>query len=442
MVAQTRDRQAPPTSQPVGGAYAWYSLGVLVVAYIFSFVDRQALTLMVGPIRETLQISDTQLSLLHGFAFALFYTIMGVPIGRLVDRKRRTRIIAAGIVVWSLMTALCGLARNFTHMFLARIGVGVGEAALSPGAYSIISDSFPARQLPLALSIYTGAAYVGAGLATMIGGALIAMMPALDLPVIGPLEPWQAVFLVIGLPGVLVALVVLTLREPVRTGLKSGIEPDFSELLRHIGRHRSAYLLVTLGYSLSALMWNGAVAWLPTFFMRTFGWSTAEVGFRYGLTLMTAGTLGVLLGGTIAAASRHRGNTDANIVVGLIALAVAVPGGLVGVLAGSAWVALAAVFVFLLGCAMPYGGAAAALQEITPNQMRGQVTALYLFSISFFGIGFGPTIVAFFTDHVFGNDAALGKSLAMTIVVSAPLSALVLWTARSPYRKALAGVDF
>lgn len=441
------NEQTVPSAQetvpvPKGGPYAWYALSILILAYAFSFIDRQALTLMVDPIRASLDISDTQLSLLHGFAFALFYTIMGIPIGRMVDQKRRTWIIAGGIVVWSVMTALCGLARNFTHMFLARIGVGVGEAALSPGAYSLIGDYFPPEQRTQALSLYIGAAHVGAGLATMIGGTLITLMPVLVLPHIGQLEPWQSVFIAIGLPGILVALLMLTLREPARTSVKAGVQPHFREVLRHMGKQRSTYFLLILGYSLSGMMWNGSVAWLPTFFMRTFGWTTAQVGLNYGLAMMIAGTLGAITGGMTASAMERRGLFDANIRIGLISLIIATPAGIFGALANSPSAALGGIFVFLFGCAMPYGGAVAALHAITPNQMRGQVSAIYLFSLSFIGMGIGPTVVAFFTDHVFGNDAAIGSSLAMTMLISAPLAAIVLWLSRRPYRDALARVDF
>lgn len=428
--------------EPQGGPYAWYVVGVLILAYTFSFIDRQALTLMVGPIRETLHITDTQLSLLHGFAFALFYTVMGIPIGRMVDKQRRTWIITAGIVVWSVMTATCGLARNFTHMFISRIGVGVGEAALSPGAYSLISDYFPVKQRPQALSIYMGAAYVGSGLATIIGGALIMLMPAVTLPFFGHLEPWQAVFIAVGLPGLLVALLVFTLREPPRYGMKAGNHPSFGEVLRYMKERKGAYGLTMLGYAISGTVWNGSVAWLPEFFKRTYGWTAGEVGLRYGLLTILAGVLGATIGGTIAMQRRAAGKTDANITMGLISLAIMLPGGVFGVLASSSTMALAGVFVFLFGCSMPYGAAAAALQEITPNQMRGQVSAIYLFGLSFFGMGFGPTIVAWFTDSVFGSDSALGYSLASMMIIAAPLGAVLLMLARRPYRRAIEQIDF
>ena len=430
------------TRAPNASPYAWYVVAMLIVAYTFSFIDRQILTLMVGPIRETLQISDTQLSLLHGFAFALFYSVMGIPIGRLVDSRKRTTIISIGVAVWSVMTALCGLAGSFVQLFLARIGVGVGEAALSPGAYSMIGDYFPPHQRARALSLYISAAYVGGGIATIAGGALIAMMGPVDWPLVGRLEAWQSLFIIVGLPGLLVALWMLTIREPARTDVKAGAEPSFALVLDHLGRNKAAYALLILGYALSGIMWNGAIAWIPTYFIRVFGWTASEVSLPYGLISMVAGVSGIILGGWIATRLRVQGKLDANIRIGLIAIAIAMPAGIAACLVASPQASLGLFGMFLFGCAMPWGSAVAALQEITPNQMRGQVSAIYLFCLSLFGMGFGPTIVAAFTDSLFGNDMALGKSIALAIAVTGPISAVLLWLARRPYAEALERVDF
>ncbi|MFM9977525.1 MAG: spinster family MFS transporter [Sphingomonadaceae bacterium] len=433
---------AAKTAQPDSGPYAWYVVAVLILAYTFSFIDRQILTLMVGPIRATLGISDFQLSLLHGLAFALFYSVLGIPIGMMVDRKKRTTIIAVGIAVWSVMTSLCGFAQNFVQLFVARMGVGVGEAALSPGAYSMISDYFPPHQRPRALSLYTSAAYIGGGIATMAGGTLIALMPPLNLPGVGTMQPWQAIFIVVGLPGLLVALLVATVREPQRTGLKVGAHPNFSQVRGHLSTWRSAYGLLIVGYAVSGIMWNGAIAWIPTYFIRHFGWTASQVSLPYGLITIGGGVGGINLGGWIATRLRQCGRRDANIIVGLIAIAVAMPSGIAATFAGTPNLALALFAVFLFGCAIPWGGAVAALQEITPNQMRGQVSAIYLFCLSLIGIGVGPTLVAGFTDHLFGDDAALGKSIALTIAIAAPVSALLLSLARKPYCRALGAVAF
>jgi MFS family permease len=428
--------------QPDGGRYAWYVVAVLILAYTSSFIDRQILTLMVGPIRATLGISDFQLSLLHGLAFAIFYSVLGIPIGLMVDRRKRTTIIAAGIAVWSVMTSLCGFAQNFTQLFLARMGVGVGEAALSPGAYSIISDYFPPHQRPRALSLYTSAAYIGGGVATVAGGALIALMPPVDLPGVGRLEPWQAIFIAVGLPGLVIALWVTTLREPARTGVKPGVRPDFGAVRTHLATWRGAYGLLIIGYALSGIMWNGAIAWIPTYFIRHFGWTASQVSLPYGLITIISGVTGINFGGWISTRLRRRGLMDANILIGLIAIAIAMPSGIAATFAATPSVALILFAAFLFGCAIPWGGAVAALQEITPNQMRGQVSAIYLFCLSLVGMGIGPTVVAGFTDYVFGNDAALGQSIALTIGLAGPLSALLLWRARRPYCRALEATGF
>lgn len=198
--------------------YAWYIVGVLMLAYLFSYIDRSILSLLVGPIRSDLQLSDTQLSLLHGFAFALFYAILGFPIGRAADRYHRVGIIVTGISFWSIMTAACGLAKSFPQLFLARMGVGIGEAALNPCAYSIITDSFPRRLLARALSTYVMGTYMGFGVAFVIGGLVveaITQAPVIQLPVLGQIHTWQAAFFYVGLPGLIVALLILlTVREP------------------------------------------------------------------------------------------------------------------------------------------------------------------------------------------------------------------------------------
>ncbi len=425
-----------------GGPYAWYALGVLIVAYTFSYLDRQALTLLVDPIRKSLDISDTQLSLLHGFAFAIFYTILGLPIGRLVDQHRRTTIIAVGVAVWSIMTALCGLARSFTQMFLARVGVGIGEASLSPGAYSLISDYFSPRTRPLALSLYLSAIYVGSGLATIIGGTIIALMPAFDAPVVGHLEPWQGVFVAIGLPGLLIALWVLSMREPARTGKKADLTPAIGATMRYMKEHGRTYGVLITGYALLTLMWICAISWYPTYFMRVFGWSTSEVGTRFGLVIMVSGATGVLAGGFLSTKLRDRGLADSNILTGIVAGLMAIPAGLASGLVADAPAVLVAIFLFQFACAMPFGAAAAAIQEITPNQMRGQVTAVYLFVTNMFGMGLGPTLVALFTDRLFKDDQALGGSIVLAIAVSGPLALLLLWFSRASYKRTLANVDF
>lgn len=426
----------PPIMKRDGG-YAWYALAVLTLGYTLSFIDRQILVLLVKPIRESLHISDLQFSALHGLAFALFYTTLGLPIGRLVDGHRRTAIIAGGVALWSAMTVLCGLARNFWQLFFARVGVGCGEATMSPAAYSMLADYFTPVQLPRALSIYTGAAQVGAGLALIVGGGLVALAPPIDLPVLGHLETWQTAFLAVGLPGLPFALWVLSVREPQRFGVGTRARPTWRQTFSYIGNRRAAYALLILGYSVFSILWNGSVAWLPTMFMRKFGWTPGTVGLRYGLVMLVSGPLGVVMGGTFASVLRRRGVMDANFRIALAALLIASVAGLAGTYATTSGLALGCVSIFILGCAMPWGGAAAAVMEVTPNQMRGQLSAIYLFFLSMCGTGLGPMFVANFTDNVFRRDSAVDRSIACAILIAAPLAAMLLWLARKPYLAAL-----
>ncbi len=434
------------SSKPVAGsAYGWYVVGILILAYTVSYVDRTILTLLVKPIRETLQISDTQISLLHGLAFALFYTVLGIPIARLADRYDRTRIITAGIVVWSLMTALCGFARNFGQLFLARVGVGVGEAALGPAAYSVLGDYFKGPALTRALSVYTSAIYLGAGLALMIGGAVIASVKPMNLPVLGHFEPWQVVFLFVGLPGLVVALLMLTVREPSRTDLgdgKRGAAMPVRDVLAYLRARLGAYGYLVAGFAAASLLWNGAQAWIPTFFIRTFGWTPADVGLRYGPILLVCGSAGVISGGFLSGWFARRGRIDANLMVGIVSSALMLPAGLIAPQLATAEACLVAFAAFCFAGAMPYGAAGAALTEITPNQMRAQVTAIYFFFLNLAGIGLGPTVVALFTDRLFNDDLAVGRSIMVVAAIAAPLSLFLLWRGLEPFRRCVESVDF
>jgi len=429
--------EAAPAVAPAAATskYGWYTVAVLTVAYVFSFIDRSILTLLVGPIRADLGISDTQVSLLHGLAFAIFYTLLGIPIASLADRRNRRNIIAAGVAFWSLATAACGLTRNFWQLFLARVGVGVGEAALSPAAYSMIADSFPPQKLGRALSVYTLGAIAGIGFALMIGGAVIGtVMTATDttLPLVGTVRPWQLVFFIVGLPGLLVALWILTLREPERRRLPvAGEAAGLKPLLPHMRLHWQSYAAHLAGFALLGIVLNSLTAWTPSHFIRSFGQTPGQSGFWLGSLIAIFGTSGIIAGGWWSDRAQRLGRPDGPMRVGVISALGSLLFGVVAPLAGSLELALALYAPLLFFSTFAYGAAPAAVQMMTPAPMRAVASAIYLFFLNFVGMGLGPLMTAAVTDYVFGNDLAVGRSLSVVVGISAALSALLLtWGCR------------
>jgi len=423
--------EAAPTAAPAAG---WYTVGVLTVAYVFSFVDRSILALLVGPIRADLGISDTQISLLHGLAFAIFYTLLGIPIASLADRRNRRNIIAVGVAFWSLATAACGLTRNFWQLFLARVGVGVGEAALSPAAYSMIADSFPPEKLGRALSVYTLGAIAGIGIALIIGGAVIGTVTTasdMTLPLVGTLRPWQLVFFIVGLPGLLVSLWILTLREPARrlppTRDGAGLRP----LLRYMGPHWRAYTAHLAGFALLGIVLNSLTAWTPSHFIRSFGQTPGQAGFWLGTLIAIFGTSGIVAGGWWSDRAQRLGRPDGPMRAGVVSAAGSLLFGVAAPLAGSLELTLVLYAPLLFFSTFAYGAAPAAVQMMTPAPMRAVASAIYLFFLNLVGMGLGPLVTAAVTDYVFRSDLAVGRSLALVIGVSAGLSALLLaWGCR------------
>ncbi|MCB1845577.1 MAG: MFS transporter, partial [Halioglobus sp.] len=253
---------------------AGYALLVLLLAYILSFIDRNVMAVLIGPIREDFAISDFQYSLLHGFAFSMFYIFLGLPIARLADRGSRKWVITAGVFFWSLMTCLCGVARSFGALFVARVGVGVGEAALSPPAYSLLSDYFDSAELPRALAVYTLGITLGGGLAYIIGGAVydyFSAHGALHLPLLGELRPWQTTFVMVGLPGFMLVLLLSLMVEPERRdrpGAATGVEYSLAEIGGQLRRYWQAYASLILSVSLLAVLGYGTMAWYPEFLVR------------------------------------------------------------------------------------------------------------------------------------------------------------------------------
>ncbi|MDH3481450.1 MAG: MFS transporter [Gammaproteobacteria bacterium] len=421
----------------------WYAVGIMTVAYMFSYIDRQIISLMVGPIREDLGISDSGFSLLVGLAFALFYTVLGIPIGRLADASNRRNIIAIGIAFWSLATAACGLARTFGQLFVARVAVGVGEAALSPAAYSMLADMFSPKKLGRAIGIYSSGVFIGIGLSFIVGAYLVTALEAnggLSLPLFGHLKPWQATFVIVGAPGLIVALLMLTVPEPVRARSTVTSMP-VRQVLGFAVRHYKVYALHFVGFAMITLVFNGIMAWAAEYFIRIHEIPRADIGPKLGIIAAIFGGTGIICGGLFCDWLSNRGHTDAPIKAGLAGTVMLLPFAIAAPLVGNPSFSLMLFAPLLFFVSFPFGPAAAGLQMVTPPRMRAQMSAVYLFVVNLTGIGFGGTAVALITDFVFHDDMMLHWSMALVAAIGGVLAILLLALAQKPFRRTISELD-
>jgi MFS family permease len=440
-VAETDRAPAGPATEP-GLKYAWYVVFVLMTCLTLSFIDRQILGLLVDPIRRDLGVSDTLIGVLQGLAFALFYTFMGLPVGWLVDRYSRRAIIVAGVVFWSAMTALCALAGDYRSLFAARTGVGVGEATLGPSAMSLTTDYFPKEKLGSALSLYGMGIFVGSGVAMIVGGAVtqaVVGMPAVTLPVIGEIASWRLTFLIVGLPGMLVGLLVYTAREPLRRNLLRTSEGkstrlSLGEIWRELWLRRKSVAGLCVALSAQAACNYAIFAWAPTYFLRVHKWDRATTGLTLGVMILTAGIVGMYAGGKLCDRWVRRGIHEAPLKVGVVATVWAgVFFGLAMSMPDLTWLLVLMVPAqFFL--ALPVGSSYAAMQLIVPNQLRGQSAALLFFTISLGGQTIGPFLPGFLNDRVFHDGNMIGWSLAITVVLASAVSAAFFRAIYRPYR--------
>ncbi|MGA7537688.1 MAG: MFS transporter [Steroidobacteraceae bacterium] len=421
---------------------AWFAASVLFLAYTVAFIDRSILALIVEPLRHDLAINDTQVGLLAGLAFVIFYVGLGVPLGLVADHTKRQLLVIISVVVCSLMTAACGLAQTFDQLFIARIGVGIGEAGLSPASYSFIADLFPANRRGAPLGLYSTGIYFGSGLAMIVGGAVIArvhQMSVLQVPLIGSIHSWQIVFFVVALPGLLVALLMTTVSEPERRTDKATDErPSLSETFAYIRARGYLYLMHFLGFGFVAAPSSILFLWLRPYLTRRFGISPADAGYWVGLLLIVCAIPGMLLGSIAGDVMQSRRIPDATIRVALAAsLALIVPFAVLGALP-TAPLALCDIGIMLFLAASPFGVAAAALQLVTPNRMRGLVSGLYLLAVNLIGATAGPAITGMLTDYVFHDAAKTGWSISIVGSVSALVATVLFFLLRRPF---LAGLS-
>ena len=390
------------SDDPLLQGSALVTLGFLVIANISSLLDRSIMALLIEPIKADLDINDVQFGLLHGLAFALLYSVMGVPMGLLVDRFKRTRIVAAAVALWSVATALCGAAQNFASMFLARIGVGIGEAGLNPAAYSILSDCFPRRYLARAVGAFMVATYMGVGLSYVLGGLLLSAIdgaPYVDFPLLGEVRSWQAVFYLAAFPGLLIATGFLVLPEPQRRGKTSralsreGYSVDGGGLSAFLRLNKQTLFFHFFGFVGAVAFANGLLLWTPTMLGEKFSMSMGQIGLEFGLLLVAFGGAGPYIGGWLADRLGSRGMACAPVKTALFfaVAALALVFFLPVLDSKAAMYSVLGVLILVIGAQTAL--AITALQLVTPSDLRGQVSAIFLLVINIAGIGFGPVLV-------------------------------------------------
>ena len=425
----------PPASR------GWLAVTLLAFASIMSQFDRTVINLMVGPVKAAFALDDTHFGMLQGIAFGIFYVLACIPIGRLADRYSRSAIIGIAIGFWSVFAMASGLARSYAQLFLTRIGVAVGEASLTPAGFSMLSDLFPPERLGKPVGAYLMSSPVGQGFAFMGGGLLLQWLstsPALGSGVLAGFEPWQAAFVIVGLPGLLLVPAFLLLREPARRGLPGEADVptpmplrDVLAVVRSRGR---ALALMFAGFAMVPVVSYAFGIWTPALFQRVYGWNPAQVGVGFGLVQLVFGTSGAYVGGWLSDRVARRGVLDAPLKVAAFGF---IGCGLFGALAPlmpSAPLALALLAPAVFLSNIPYACAGTALQLIVPNRARAQVSAMYITMTTLIGLGVGPMIVGLMTDHLFPEPTGIRYSMAIVVGVAAPLLTLFLLAARRPYR--------
>lgn len=434
---------AGPTVQPwPSRSAAYYALTVIILATMLNFLDAQVFGMMAQRIKIDFELTDEQLGFLIGPANIIFYVLIGIPMARLVDIYPRKIVLAGGIAAIGGITALGGLAQSFGQLFSSRMLVGAGGSAHAPGAYSMLSDCFPPAKLPRAIGFLQLGFIGGNALGIFLGGQLVSLAAAwpvshwMGLTVHG----WQWVLMMVGAPGLLISAMLLLVQEPARRGVAAhGKRFPVTAVLREIRARKAIYLPLFIGLAFSATQAVGMLPWRAPFLIRTYGWNEARIGRWMGITFLASSLIGAALG-TLFVEWLSKRYKDANVRASAILFALAAPFEIAAPLMPSGGLAL-----LCLGMAGACGIASAvpqnaAIQRITPNEMRGQVTAIYLFMFIVFG-ALGSQLIGTVTQRVFGADADLWKSIVLTASILMPLAAFAISRGIRPYGREVERLD-
>lgn len=415
---------------------AWSTVAIFCVAAILSYTDRQILSLLVDPIRADLRITDTQVGVLQGVAFAVIYSFAGLPLGRLADVVPRRSVILAGIALWSAGTLLCASAGSFALLFGGRLVVGIGEAALAPAATSIIADLFPPQRRGAAIGVFVMGMAVGGGVAIAIGGAVLSLAQAgafAGLPMLGHLAAWRAVLTLLGLAGVPLLLLLALVREPPRAGAGPAA-PGLGPVLGQLRAVRGAAIPVVLACALMAVGDFAMLSWSPALLGRRFGLTPGAIAATLGPLLVVAGAVASLAGGLLSDRLARRAGPSGRARLGMWGALLATPFALVALAATPGQVVAAVALWILFSTGAGLAGITA-LQEIVPNRARGLAMSFIAFGNIMLGLGGGATLVGVLTDHLFGDPRAVGRSLSLVILPAALLAVLLFFRASRAARR-------
>ena len=432
--------------------YAWYVVVLMMFFYVLSFMDRQIIAVLIEPIKADLALSDVQISLLGGLSFVLFYSTTGVFIGRLADSLNRPWLIAAGVFVWSLTTALSGLASKFWQLLILRMGVGLGESALLPSTLSLLADYFPPKRLATPTSVFLLGAPIGIGLSFAAGGYIFSVAQDIaaapdwgDVAFIGGTAAWKLVLLFLGVLGMLMTVALVTVREPrnMQTAAqkKSSAKPaeaaSLSEVTVYAKKYWVAIATLYFGMALISLAAYSQAFWDISFLARTFDRDPASMSYRYGMVQLFAGLSGMLFGGIVADRLSKRGVQAASVTIVIVGCAITTPFSFFYPLAGSLTSSLWLMVIAIFGSNMAFACAASAVQRMFPGTMLGLAAGIYYFISNAVGIGIGPTAVAAITDYLLRDPEMIRYSLAAVGGISRALAFVVIFAGLRAYRNLL-----
>ncbi len=425
-------------TQP-SGASSWYAALYLGCGYAVAFIDRGILGVVAAPIQHALHLTDSQFGLLHGIAFILLFCLAGIPLGWLADRWSRRAIIAIGMLVWTVMTAACGLASHILPFFLARIGVGLGEACLLPAGASLLALLLPRQHMARASAIFLIGATSGNAIALLGGGYLLSQLSKsapLHLPLVGALDPWQMLFLLAALPGLVAAPLAMTLPKLPRDDTPRPFWPHLRTALAHIARHGRAYGCLAGATACSNVLTQTQGAWVPLFYMRQFGLPPGQAAMLVGGMYLLSAPAGQFAGGYLTDRLQARnlpGSQNLSLAAGLI-LSVAPAALFCSATSLPLSMAGYVLFNFIAFATTPNG--LAGVQIITPAPLRGLITALLVSFVSLVGIGLGPALVGLLSDRLFHGASHLGSAMLLVLSLAGLAGPVLALTGRLAFARA------